>query len=169
MGRVGACSPAVLDGCVPGAHRAGAYHHPHHDWAVLCAPGGHTRGPTGQGPTGVGDLYPAFWQCAQSDGPFIIPLLFKWLKLFKERTLATQRYPLKGQSPRLLEMSEYRSYRLRIQIGLLNFKGRVRSDLVARHYLLFDQFHECGITHPGILDRLSQGQDVGITMRLVNC
>ena len=30
-----------------------------------------TRGrPTGQGPTGVGDLYPAFWQCDQSEPPF---------------------------------------------------------------------------------------------------
>src|SRR5262249_42913710 len=169
MGRLGAHPLAVLDGGFTGPHGQSPYDHPHDHRAVLCEPGGHTRCPTRPGPTRGSHVYATFWECPQSDGPFIIPLLFKWLKLFKERTLATQRYPLKGQSPRLLEMTEYRSYRRRIQIGLLNFKGRVRSDLVARHYLLFDQFHACGITHPGILDRLSQGQDVGITMRLVNC
>src|SRR5262249_31425357 len=52
---------------------------------------------------------------------------------------------------------------------LLNFTGRVGSDLVAGEYVLVDQFHESGITDPRILDRLSKGQDVGITMRLVNC
>ena len=40
LGRVGACPLAVLDGRVPGADREGPYHHPHHDRAVLCEPGG---------------------------------------------------------------------------------------------------------------------------------
>src|SRR5262249_12863410 len=47
------------------------------DWAVLCAPSGHTRCPMRQGPPGVGDVYSTFWQCHEFDGPFIIPLLLK--------------------------------------------------------------------------------------------
>jgi len=42
MGHVGARTLAVLDGLFTGPHRAGPYDHPYHDWAVLCAPGGHT-------------------------------------------------------------------------------------------------------------------------------
>src|SRR6266540_3253881 len=63
MGRVGARTLAVLDGLFTGPHRAGPYDHPYHDRAVLCEPGGHTRCPTRPGPTGVGDVYPTFWQC----------------------------------------------------------------------------------------------------------
>ena len=41
MGRLGACTLAVLAGLFPRADREGPYDHPHHDWAILCAPGGH--------------------------------------------------------------------------------------------------------------------------------
>src|SRR5262249_54379126 len=65
MGGVRADSLTVLDGRVPGADRDGPYDHPYHDRAILCAPGGHTWSPTGEGATRVGDLYPTFWQCHQ--------------------------------------------------------------------------------------------------------
>jgi hypothetical protein len=70
MGRVSACPLAVLDGRVPGADREGPYDHPYHDRPVLCEPGSHHWCPPGQGPTGIGDLYPALRQCHQSAYPF---------------------------------------------------------------------------------------------------
>src|SRR5438874_2090431 len=66
MGGVRADPVALLDRLLTGPDRQNPYHDPQDYRAVLRQPGGHTRGPAWQGASRVGDLYPALWECAQS-------------------------------------------------------------------------------------------------------
>jgi hypothetical protein len=63
-------SLALLDGFLAGPDGDGPYDYSYHDRPVLRAPGGHTRCPTGPGPTGIGHRYPTLWQRHQSQSPF---------------------------------------------------------------------------------------------------
>ena len=65
-------------------------------------------------------------------------------------------------------MVENRAHRLRLQIGLPHFKGRVGNNLVAGEQLLVHQLHEGGITNARLLDRLAKRQDIRVKMALVD-
>jgi hypothetical protein len=76
-----------------------------------------------------------------------------------------QRYPLKNQNPGRFEMLEHGSYRMTIQVTLVDFKWSVGRHLVTEQDCLV---HERRITDLRILDRLAKTQNMRVKMRLVN-
>src|SRR5215471_19260913 len=65
-------------------------------------------------------------------------------------------------------MFENGSYRITIQVPLVNFKRSVGRHLVIGQDVLVHELHECRITDPRILDRLAETQNIRVKMRLVN-
>src|SRR6516225_12115844 len=65
-------------------------------------------------------------------------------------------------------MFENRSYRIAIQVTLVDFKRSVGRHLVIGQEVLVHELHERRITDPRILDRLAKSENIGVELRLVS-